>query len=277
MIPFYWEIFQVLIYLAVVLIRKLFPVWYLCILNFIYMTPKGVNKKFFEFIKEFYYNQLGYKAEASLNRFTQNNYYVSFSISKYPGSISVRPEFIIENQEIKKILIEVFSTKQASLTYLRVQSMEFAFEFGIFDDKITYSLYNSVLPNDTNPNILSTGNYRYMIEEDTDLAPILEDHKYFMEKVTFPLFDKMSTLEGIDSFLNDRILEGDMDYFVSENRQLILKRLNQKREILSGIIAAKLINNPNFENLLKRIRTMWEGNNYILDDVDKLMLYFDNK
>lgn len=241
------------------------------------MTAIEVNKKFIEYMKELYYNKMDYSLQLNLNRFIMNNNYVSFSISKYPGSISVRPEFIIENQEIKKILIEVFSTKQASITYLRVQSMEFAFECGIFDDKITYSLYNSVLPNDTNPNILSTGNYRYMIEEDTDLAPILEDHKYFMEKVTFPLFDKMSTLEGIDSFLNDRILEGDMDYFMSENRQMILKKINQRREILSGVIAAKLVNNPNFDSLLFRIKTMWEGNNYILDDVDKLILYFDNK
>jgi len=241
------------------------------------MTAKGVNKKFFEFIKEFYYNQLGYKAEASLNRFTKNNYNVTFSISKYPGSISVRPEFIIENKEIKQIITEIFSLREASLTYMRTQGMFMAFECGVFDDKITYSPYNSLMPDDTNPNILSTGNYRYMIEEDTDLTPILEDHKHFMENVTIPLFDKMSTLEGIDSFLNDRILEGDMDFFMAENRQLILKKLNQKREILSGLIAAKLVNNPNFDTLLIRIRTIWEGNNYILDAVDKLIQYFDNK
>lgn len=237
------------------------------------MTANEVNKKFFEFIKEFYYNQLGYKAEASLNRFTKNNYYVFFSISKYPGSISVRPEFIIENIEIKKIITEAFDFKESSLTYMRTQGMFMAFECGVFDDKITYSHYNSLMPDDTSPNILSTGNYRYMIEEDTDLTPILEDHKYFMENVTIPLFDKMSTLEGIDSFLNDRILEGDMDYFMSENRQMFLKRVNKNREAYSGLIASKINNKPYYDELINRYKAMYHYADYFLGQLEMLTTY----
>jgi antitoxin component of RelBE/YafQ-DinJ toxin-antitoxin module len=189
----------------------------------------------------------------------------------------VRPQFKIENERIKEIFIDALGTKESPLTILRVQNMEFAFECGVHDDKITYSPFNSLKPNEDSINILSSGNYRYMIEEDTDLVPILTDHQYYMEKVTFPFFEKMSTLEGIDSFFNDVITEGDLPFFYSEYNQKFLQKIRRKREILIGVIAAKLNKRKNYEELLHRIKLLWEGNDYILNDFHKLVDYLEKR
>ncbi|HLO56846.1 MAG TPA: hypothetical protein VK169_21295 [Saprospiraceae bacterium] len=240
------------------------------------MSKKVILERYLKYFEPYYLSK-GYARSKKVSSFFNDGCDVFLGPDAiHPGSISLRPKFKVTNIDIQNILEKVFPTEIGLCTYYRVQGMEFAFECDIYDDKITYSSFNNIMPEYTKPDILSIGNYYYSIEEDTDLSPILEDHKYFMEKVTFPLFDKMSTTEGIDSYLNDRIMEGDMDYFMSENRQLILKKINQRREILSGIIAAKLVNNPYFDSLLLRIKTMWQGNNYILDDVDKLIFHFEN-
>ncbi len=239
------------------------------------MCKRIIQERYLKWIGS-YYLDLGYYKHKKISSYIKNEFEVFLGPDAvHPGSITLRPKFTITNDDIQTILEKVFPGELGLCTFYRVQSMDLAFECGIFDDKITHSPFNYF-----GSGSLFTGggggSYYYSIEEDTDLEPILDDHKYFMEKVTFPLFDKMSNLEGIDHFLNGRILEGDMDYFMSEKRQMFLTKVNQKREILSGLIAAKLINSPYLNHLLLRYKTMWEGNNYILDDVETLMLYFNN-
>lgn len=173
--------------------------------------------------------------------------------------------------------MDALGTKESPLTIIRTQSITFAFECGVYDNKIIYSPFNSFMSNENSPNILTTDNYRYMIEEDTDLVPIFTDHQYYMEKVTFPFFEKMSTLEGIDSFFNDVITEGDLPFFYSEFNQKFLQKFRRKREILIGVIAAKLNKRNNYNELLNRIKLLWEGNDYILNDFHTLVDYLEHK
>ena len=240
------------------------------------MSKKIILERYVNFFEPYYLDKEYIKSK-KLSSFSNNGFEVFLGPdATHPGSITLRPKFRLINIEIQNILKEVFPSEIGLCTFYRVQDMDFAFECEVYDDKITHSPYN-LFGTGSMFTGGGGGSYYYSIEEDTDLAPILEDHKYFMEKVTFPLFDKMSTLDGIDNFYNGRILEGDMEYFMSVKRQMFLTKVNQKREVLSGLIASNLINNPNKQNLLLRYKTMWEGNTYILDDVDKLMAYLDNK
>lgn len=237
---------------------------------------KKIVERYLKYFEPFYINT-DFTRSKKLSSFYKNGFEVILGPSAtHPGSITLRPRFRVTNFEIQNILEKVFPAEIGLCTFYRIQDMDFAFECGVQDENIIHSQFNLFATG----SLFTGGNggsYYYSIDEYTDLAPILEDHRYFMEKVTFPLFDKLSSLEGIDSFFNDRILTGDMEYFMSEKRQMFLNKVHQKREVLSGLIAAKLTNNLNISHLLFRYKSMWEGNNYILDDVDKLMLYFDEE
>ena len=237
------------------------------------MSKKIILERYLKYFEPYYFSK-GYARSKKISCFFINGFDVFMGPDAvHPGSITLRPKFNVTNIDIQNILEKVFPTEIGLCTYYRVQGMFFAFECDVYDDKITYSSFNNIMPEYTKPDILSIGNYYYNIEEDTDLSPILEDHKYFMERVTFPLFDKMSTLEGIDDFLNDRILKGDMDFFMSENRQLVLKKLNQKREAFSGLIAAKLNNKPYYDELINRYKTMYHYADYFLGQLELLTNY----
>ena len=83
--------------------------------------------------------------------------------------------------------------------------------------------------------------YAYHIDEETLLDPIINDHINYMKNVALPFFEKLETISGIDSFLNDRILLGDETFFQEKERQNLLKKYFEKREVLSGIVSAYLV------------------------------------
>jgi len=67
---------------------------------------------------------------------------------------------------------------------------------------------------------------------------------------------------------------GDNDYFKSKNQQASLKKFFDKREVLSGVTSAYLTNSPKKNVLLERYRILFEGNDYILSDVQKIEDHF---
>ncbi|MFZ1704876.1 MAG: hypothetical protein WAT79_11060 [Saprospiraceae bacterium] len=217
---------------------------------------KLIKERYISYFTPFYISA-GFEPLKKISGFIKNEFesYIGPSAT-YPGSITLRPSFSIKNSEIQKILETVFPTEIGLCTYLRVQDMDFAFECGVCDDKITYSPHN-YYGSGTSFTGGGGGSYYYDIEEDTNLAPILEDHKYYMENVTFPFFEKMSTLQGIDTFINDRLLEGDIENFMLEERQMFLKKVNSKREAFSGLIAAKLNRRTYYNELIERYKVMY--------------------
>ena len=96
----------------------------------------------------------------------------------------------------------------------------------------------------------------------------------FMEKVGFPFFDKLASLIGINDFINCRLMAGGRDHFKSEGQQVELKKFFDKREVLSGVVSAYLTNNPQIDEILERYRILFDGNNYIVEDVEKIAKYF---
>lgn len=213
---------------------------------------------------EKYYSELGYIMQKKVIGFIKNEFNVNVGPnSVYPGCVVLRPSFKITNPAIYKIQNEVFP-KTSCLTFKRTQTSEFAHELGIYDERIDSSPFN-----------FSEGNLYYSIEVETDLEPIFEDHKYYVERVVFPFFEKISTVEGIDAFINGRQLAGDDVYFESEERQKFLQRYNGSDETFVGLIAAKLINSPECEELKRRYIKMWSDIPYTLNRVEKLIDYLD--
>lgn len=225
---------------------------------------KSIREKIHMSITDFY-EENGYILKKVTSTFVNNGFFIEWGpTSKYYSSLVFRPWFRIETVEIKEILKNLFPNEFSFNTIIRTQSSEFANEMGIKD--FDYSLFNYRDENGTS--------YYYDICIETDLQPIIDDHINFMEKVGFPFFEKMSTLEGIDDYINGRVLDGDKEYFQSEERQKEVKKFFDKREVLSGIIAAQLIKNPRLNELIERYKIMFERNNYILDDVNKVLEYF---
>jgi len=236
------------------------------------MSKKIILERYVNFFEPYYLDKEYIKSK-KLSSFSNNGFEVFLGPdATHPGSITLRPKFRLINIEIQNILKEVFPSEIGLWTFYRVQDMDFAFECEVYDDKITHSPYN-LFGTGSMFTGGGGGSYYYSIEEDTDLAPILEDHKYFMEKVTFPLFEKMSTLDGIDNFINGRILEGDMEYFMSVKRQMFLTKVNKNRPAFSGLIAAKINNKPYYDELINRYKAMFHYADYFLGQLEMLTKY----
>lgn len=172
----------------------------------------------------------------------------------YSDSLHFQPKLSVNNKGVFRVLNNLFPQAK-NLTIYKVQGSELAHEMGLSEDYNEEEIF-------------------YKVESSDDFKSIVADHMIFMEKVGFNFFKNLNTLSGINDFINCRVLNGERDYFRSEDQQVTLKKFFDKREVLSGIISAYLINNPEIDELLYRYRTLFEGNNYILDDVKKIEEYF---
>jgi hypothetical protein len=218
---------------------------------------------------EHFYKDNGFTLiQKGATRFERNDLIVTWSpFSEYIDSIVFMPNFIVKNVNVLKIIKLIFpEVIGIELTIVRVQSLELTEEMA-FEDYESKFIYK-----DINGSV-----YSYRIEKDTPLEQIVEDHINFMTKVGLPFFEKVDSLEGINDFLNGRILKGDMDYFCSEERVKELQPFFSQREVLSGVTCAYLIKNPKIEELLNRYQIFFEGNNYVLEPMEKVVEYFNQK
>jgi len=184
--------------------------------------------------------------------------------AEYIDSLVFRPGFRVHNINIGKVLKKLFPEQIGiEITMSRMQSPELITEMNISDftsDYIYVSTHGSSI--------------LYSIEKDTNLDPIVADHINFMNKVGLPFFTKVDSIEGINDFLNNRILKGDLAYFQSEERVKELKPYFAQREVLSGITSAFLLNSQFIEELLHRYRLFFSGNNYVLEPMEKVVEHF---
>ena len=213
------------------------------------------------------YAKEGFRLEKKKNNFIKGDFKVLWGVSStHIDSVIFRPQLRVENGIIKKILKEVFPHSVGHITTARSQSTKLLDEIGVDDFSS-----NFITKHDD-----GSISYYYDIENDANLEPIVEDHFCFMNKAGFQLFNNMSTMEGINDYINSRVLTGTRENFLSEDRQSELKIFFDKREVLSGVISAYMIKNPKIDQLLERYRILFEGNDYILEDIAKVEEYFKN-
>lgn len=173
----------------------------------------------------------------------------------YSDCLYFQPKFSVNNKDVFRVLNNLFPQAK-NLTIYKVQGLGLAQEMGHSEENMEEEIF-------------------YKVEGFDDFKNIVNDHMMFMKKVGLNFFNRLSTLQGINDFINCRVLNGEIDFFVSENQQIALKKFFDKREVLSGVVSAYLIQNPRLAELLERYRILFEGNNYILDDVKEIEEYFN--
>ncbi|MBK8503103.1 MAG: hypothetical protein IPL46_13345 [Saprospiraceae bacterium] len=213
-----------------------------------------------------FYKEHGFKLVRKLANFKNMDSVVMWGESSiHIDSLTFRPRFKVENRKIGSVLAAIFpNVIGISITIVRSQSIDLIKEVSTENFESDFLITQSD----------GSKSYYYSVEMDSNLDPIIQDHVNFMIDFGFPFLDKLSSLKGINDYINCRVISGDRDYFGSEGRQFELKKYFDKREVLSGVVSAYLTKNPEIDERLERYRILFEGNDYILDDVEKIVQYF---
>jgi len=231
-------------------------------------SKKDLVSSLFLKLEQYYLNKGFTYIKTGANRFEKKELVVYLGPSaEYIDSLVFKPGFRVHNVNLGKVLKKLFPEQIGiEITISRMQSLELCEEIGIkdFDSKYIYRG-------------LSGSIYSYRVEKDTNLYPIVEDHINFMNQVGMLFLEQVNSLEGINDFLNNRILKGDIVYFQSAERVNELKPYFSQREVLSGVTSAFLLKSPNIEELLHRYRLFFAGNSYVLEPMEKVVEYFQSQ
>lgn len=205
-----------------------------------------------------FYDSKGFKLNKTNGVFMKNGFEVAWGVkAKYVDSIYFNPSFRVFNQEIKNVLELIWGPETDEIILSRLAGCTLAQDFGVHD-------YDYLGDNEHNIDHGTT----YRVDETTDLSKVVADHVNYMEKVGLLFFEKVSTLEGLHDFINGKILQATDDKFDE------IKRVYGKRDVLSGIAASYLLQSPDSEKLIENYLRLFEGNTFILDDVQKIKEYF---
>jgi len=222
---------------------------------------KQLRLKVLEALEPFYTSN-GFKLNKSNGVFFKDDFEVFFGVTKKNiDAIYFNPELTILNREISSIHKLIFDKN--CLVTSRLTSSRLANDFENYD-------YDYLVEEGIDQGI------GYKVESEPNISSIVEHHTAYMVKVGFIFFDNMSSIEGINGFINGRVLEGSELDFINHAKTPYIKDFFNKREILSGTIAAYLVSEPEIEKLLNRYRKLFEGNGYILNDLEKVVAYFNN-
>lgn len=213
-----------------------------------------------------FYNSNGFKVVKGRAIYKRDDQLVFWGASStHIDSLTFRPRLRVENKKIGDVLTSIFPNRVGvSITLTREQSCEMLREFNI-DDFVS----NYIITHDD-----GSKSYYYNLEKNTPLEPVVADHINFMNIIGLPFFNMLNSIEGINDYINCKLLDGDREYFMLKDQQVHLKKFLDKREVLSGVTSAYLVDNPEIDELLYRYRILFEGNDYILDDVKKIEEYF---
>ncbi|OBX25221.1 hypothetical protein A9996_10845 [Gelidibacter algens] len=119
---------------------------------------------------------------------------------------------------------------------------------------------------DLSDNGIEYSNYSYKIGIDTDLQPIIKDHIQFMEKVTFPYFEKLSTVKGISDYFNNRLLALTDE----ELKDRKVMKSFQKEEVLCAIIASYLENEERLTEVIDTYKKLYSTSEFYFNDINVL-------
>lgn len=205
-----------------------------------------------------YLDKKGYSLDKTLFCYVNNDFTISWGdIADCDIWLTFKPYFKIYNGKTVQILNDVFNRKKPVLTSSRVQSTtHFAHEFGVYD--FDDSEFNSC-----SDGICSYG-YRICLEEEDakvlegipilcNVEPIVQDHIQFLEKVAFPYFERLSTVEGINDYFNTRVLSLTEEEF----QDIMVIKSFQKEEVLSAIVASYLTKDNNLEEIISRYKKLY--------------------
>lgn len=215
------------------------------------------------FIMEFY-SKLGWRLNKENGCFIKDEFEVFCGVSaEYSNHLVFRPYLSVKHKVIAEILNQIFPDSPIYNHVGRGQSQELAQMVGVE----WQSAY-----------LHEQDNYHYSIYEDTDISPIVADHWQYMEKIGFPFFDNFSSLERIDSFFNDRIIENRLEDF----KKIVEKPIEEKKWLdfynvtgaYYGIVSAFLIKNKNIKDIINHYLLLY-SKYPVLEDFEKLIVHLE--
>ena len=211
-----------------------------------------------------FYTSNNYELDKKFGVFKKNGFEISWGVkAEYPQELVFRPGLRVSNDQIKKILTDAVHSENLSVVTSRVSGAFLAQEFNVND-------YDHLIAE----NGIDHG-CTYVISEETKLSEVVNDHRNYMEKVGFPFFEKLESLEGIDHYYNSRLLELELGDLKNESIQKELNKIYTKQEALSGVVAAYLISKSKFDELVDRVKIYFKNNDFVLNDLHELITYLN--
>lgn len=189
-----------------------------------------------------YYSQHSFDIEQDFTGFSKCTKLSKQSIflgatREYSSSIVYTPSFNIFNFEIQTIKGKVFGEESRfrNFTIKASQGEKLAHSYGV-----------------TNYDNWS----KYDIREVSDIQPMIEHHKEFMEKVGWQFLEQTQTIEGIYNYLNTPVVSIDADNLSQEEKTRFVRH-NGADWMVNGLVAAWLVKDKNFQQLVDNYRAIY--------------------
>lgn len=238
------------------------------------MKKKDKNKIYnrLEFFLTPYFKERGFELNKKLFSYIKDGNKISWGErADFENWLTFSPRYRVDNKETLEILKKAFPKKVVYYTSTRTQSTtNFAHELGVYD-------FDNSQFNFCSEGVCSYGYDICLEEEDAkvleglpilyNVEPIVKDHIAFLEKVTFPYFEKLSTVKGINEYFNTRVLSLSEEDFEDMN----IVRSFQLEEVLSAIVAAYLVNDINLEEIIFRYKKLYIVSEYYTKDINQLV------
>ena len=156
---------------------------------------------------------------------------------EYSSSVVYEPSFNIFNFEIQTLKGKVFGKESRfrNFTIKASQGEKLAKSYDVTDYE---------------------GWTMYDIKGESDIQPMIEHHKEFMEKVGWQFLEQTQTIEGIHSYLNTPFVNIDTGS-LSQEEQTRLVRHNGADWMVNGLVAAWLLKDKNFQQLVDNYRAIY--------------------
>lgn len=189
-----------------------------------------------------YYSQHSFDVEQDFTGFSECTKLSKQSVflgatREYSSSIVYTPSFDIFNFEIQNTKEKVFGEESRfrNFTIKASQGEKMAQIYRVTD-------YD--------------GWSKYDIKEESDIQPMIEHHKEFMEKVGWQFLEQTQTIEGVHNFLNTPFVDIDTDG-LSQEEKTRLVRHNGADWMVNGLVAAWLMKDENFQQLVDNYRAIY--------------------
>lgn len=189
-----------------------------------------------------HYNKKGFLAQPDYTGFiSENGNYRQRVIlgptREYSSSIVYTPSFNIFNFEIQNTKENMFGKESRfkNFTIKASQGEKIAQRYGVKDFE---------------------GWTMYDIKGENDVQSMIEHHKEFMGKVGWQFLEQTQTIEGIHNYLNTPFVNIDTGS-LSQEEKTKLVRHNGADWMVNGLVAAWLLKDENFQQLVDNYRAIY--------------------
>lgn len=224
---------------------------------------KEKKKILFKILADYYQN-LGFKLNKNKSIFFDNHRQVYwYPYNKSTQRIIYQVRLTLRFPAIQEIQDELFPEK-SNFTVNRVAGKSLSQELDVngnyeFNDKF----------------LIENRSFLYVINKEinTDSREIAADHIKYMDTIGLKLFEKLNSLNSIDTFINKTVLSKPIQDF-SKDEINSIKKKSLSQEIIAGLIAANLLDKNRAKQLMEAYLIIYQENAKLINDLEKTMNYF---